>query len=202
MIHLFNTRKNPLFYQINPKLKDCFTYRNKVATFYSSINYFILINDPKNKNLDRYWKLFDLLLKNTFSNGFIIHYRTGLLISTNAFREEFERVKKEFQEFFWSFKIECRIFENLNFIPFSFYYLPNSIYYSNETNQWNFPKFENKPVKEYFNHLAINYNQEIKNLQDVTFKNRDENALQLLSEEIKAIKNNQNSKIEFFSNPG
>ncbi len=188
LIHIFNTRKIPTDFEIHPILKNYFSYRIKLVTIYSSTEYFIHIYDPRNKKLDRYWQLLDTLLKNTFANGFIIHYTTGLLISTNVFREDFERVKKEFLEFIWSFKLECRIYENLNFIPFSFYYLPNSSYYSNETNQWYFPLFEDKPVTEYFDHLAVNYRQELKRLEDVSFKTRVDQTLERLTTEIEQIK--------------
>jgi hypothetical protein len=192
LIHIINTSKIPLDIEIHPEIKKSISYRNKLVTFYGSINYFIHIYDTKNKPLDRYWELFDILLKNTFSNGFIIHYKTGLLLSTNAFQEDFEKVRNSFMEFVWSFKLECRIYENLNYIPFSFYHLPNSTYYSNETNNWDFPVFEDKSIPEYFDHLAVNYKQEVKRLEDEKFKKRVEETLERLTKEIEEIKMTKN----------
>ncbi len=114
-----------------------------------------------------------------------------MLISTRAFKGGFEKVKRNFQEFIWSFKLQCQIFENLNFIPFSFYHLPNSQYYFNETNRWEFPVFENKPITEYFNHLALNYRQEPKRLEDPSFKKRVGQTLERLTREITEIKKQQ-----------
>ena len=191
LIHIYNTRKLLLDFEAHPVLKNIFRYRIKLVTLYSSINYFIHIYDPKRKNLEQYWQLLDILLKNTFANGFIIHYKTGLLLSTNAFKKEFEKIKKEFLDFIWSFKLECKIYEDLNFIPFSFYHLPNSQYYSNDTNSWSFPEFEDKPVSEYYDHLAVNYKQEIKRLEDTAFKTRVDQTVERLNREITEIKNQQ-----------
>ncbi len=191
LAHAFNTRKIPNNFEIYPLLKEFISYRIKLVTIYTTTRYFIHIYDPGNKNLDRYWKLLDLLLKNTFANGFVIHYRTGMLLSTNAFKEDFENVKQEFVEFIWSFKLECNIYENLNYIPFSFYHLPNSQYYCNETNHWEFPVFEDKQVTEYFDHLAVNYRQEIKRLDDDSFKIRLNQTLERLTREIDEIKKQQ-----------
>ncbi len=188
LTNIFNTRKIPSYFEIHPELRNYYSFRNKVVTFYSSINYLIHVFDPNNKDLDRYSELLEVLFKNSFSNGFIIHYRTGLLISTYAFREDFEKVEKEFKEFILSFKLECQIYENLNYIPFSFYHLPNSHYYSNENNQWEFPVFEDKPVTEYFDHLAINYKLEMKRLEDVSFKSKVNQTLERFNREIAEIK--------------
>ena len=191
LTHIFNTRKLPANFETHPVLKNIFAYRNKCTTFYSSINYIIHIFDPNNKSLDRHSELLQILLKNTFANGFLIQYKTGILISTNTFREDFEKVKREFQEFIWSFKLEYQIYENLNYIPFSFYHLPNSQYYSNITDKWEFPIFENKPVTEYFDHLAVNYRQEMKRLEDSDFKARVDQTVERLTNEIAEIKKQQ-----------
>ena len=84
------------------------------------------------------------------------------------------------------------IYENLNYIPFSFYSLPNSQYYSNETKQWEFPIFEDKSLTAYFDHLAINYRQEMKRLEDVSFKERVDQTLERLTREIEQIKKAKN----------
>lgn len=191
LINIFNTRRIPPFFHLHPELKKWIFYRNRLATIYTSVNYFIHIYDISKKNLERFRELFDQLLKNTFSNGYIIHYKSGILISTRAFKEDFEKVKLNFKEFIWFFKLECNVYENLNFIPFSFYHLPNSRYYCNEINQWKFPVFEEKPVKEYFDHLAINYRQEMKRLEDASFKAKVDQTLERLTGEIAEIKEQQ-----------
>lgn len=194
LIHIFNRKKLPLDFELHPVLHAAFSYRNKLVTFYSSIKYFIHIYEPRGKPLDYYWQLLDVLFKNTFSNGYIIHYKSGMLLSTNAFREDFEKVKREFIEFVWSFKLECEIYEGLIYIPFSFYYLPNSQYYSNATNEWEFPVFEDKPVTAYFDYLAVNYNQELKRLEDASFKASIDQTLERLTSEITEIKKQQEKK--------
>ena len=194
LIHIFNTRRLPLDFEIHPILNNHFHYRLKLLTIYSTVHYLIHIYDPRNKKLDHYWQLLDVILKNTFANGYIIHYKTGLLLSTRAFKEDFERVKKEFQEFIWSFKLECKIYENLHYIPFSFYHLPNSFYYSNETQEWTFPLFEDKPVQEYFDHLAVNYRQEMKRLEKGKFKARVNDTVDKLTGEIAEIKKKRELK--------
>jgi len=194
LIHIFNTRKIPDNFEVHPELQKAYLYRNKVVTIFTTINYYIHIHDSNIPNLDRFRDLLDVLLKNTFSNGFLIHYRTGILISTNAFREDFEKVKREFQEFIWSLKMDCTIYENLNYIPFAFYRLPASKYYCNETKQWEFPVFEDKPVPEYFDHLALNYRQEMKRSEDASFKVRVDQTLERLTREIDLIKKQKQKK--------
>jgi len=199
-VHIVNTRTIPSDFELHPQLKNYITYRNKVVTLYSSINYFIHIYDPFNKNLDRYADLLKILFENTFSNGFIIQYRIGYLISTHAFRKDFEKVKKEFIEFIWSFKLECEIYENLNFIPFSFFHLPNSKYYSNETDKWDFPIFEEKSITKHSEHLAVNYRQEIKRLENPYFKVRVGQTLERLTREIAEIKKQKQKRNDGKSN--
>ena len=72
LIHLFNTRKLPNFHEIHPISKYLITYRNKLVNFYSTINYFIYIYDPKSRTIAKYSTLFLKLLRNTFANGYII----------------------------------------------------------------------------------------------------------------------------------
>ena len=192
--HIFNTNKLPSGSEYHPELQKCYGLRNSVVRLFGSTHYLIQIFDPQQKKIDRFWEIFDLLLKNTFSNGFIIHYRSGLFISTHAFQEDFEPVRQNLLEFFWSFKLECHIYENLNYVPFSFYRLPPSNYYSAETQSWNFPLFEDKPVEYYFDHLARNYRLEASRLEDLSFKTKIDVTLNQLQTEIKTIKKNQPNK--------
>jgi len=160
LAHLINIRKIPSNFEVHPLLRNIYSYRNKLVTFYSSTKYFIHIYDPNGKNIDRYADLFDVLLKNTFSNGYIVHYKTGIFLSTSSFKNDFNNVRNEFQEFIWSFKLDLDIFEGLNFIPFSFYHLPNSSYYSNEARNgyFQFLKIKQLPIILIIYQLIIKKN--------------------------------------------
>ncbi len=45
LINIFNTRKIPSSFHIHPELKKWIFYRNKLATIYTSVNYYILVKE-------------------------------------------------------------------------------------------------------------------------------------------------------------
>ncbi len=111
------------------------------------------------------------------------------LISTNALKSDFEKEERNLKEFAWSFKLEISIYENLNYIPFSFYRLPSSSFYSNKTNTWEFPNYQENSIKDYYSHLAINQKIEEKRLVDSNFNSKMEIELQRYMSEIENIEN-------------
>lgn len=70
LIHIFNTRKTPRYFEVHPELKKSYLYRNKIVTIFKTINYFIHIHDTNSVNLDRFRDLLDILLKNTSRMAF------------------------------------------------------------------------------------------------------------------------------------
>ena len=188
IIHLFNTRKLPLDHEIHPISRHLITYRNKIVNFYGTTNYFIYIYDIKGRTLPRYINLFMDLIKNTFSNGYIIQSKRQLLISTFLFKEDFESRKEAFLEFVYSFKIEIEIFENLNLVPFSFFHLPSSNYFDTEENEWNFPSFEEQSIEELLNYQIRNLELERSMLQNENFKGRILSYLDNWTNEINYLK--------------
>ncbi len=77
LLHIFTTRKIKSGFQVHPELRNFIHYRNKITLLYTSINYFLHIYDPNGRDLSRIRKMFDILIKNIFSNGFIVHYYSG-----------------------------------------------------------------------------------------------------------------------------
>jgi len=51
-----------------------------------------------------------------------------------------------------------------------------------------FSMFEDKPGTHFFDHLLINYKEELKRLENVTFKNKTNLVYQTLTKEIQSIK--------------
>lgn len=187
LIHIFNTRKLPSNHQIHPLSTFLFNYRIKIVNFYSTIRYFIYINDPKNNINSKSMNFLIILLRNCFSNGYIIQNKNSFLISTFLFKKDFENIKKSFLEFFIFFKLEVKIFENLNFSPISFYYTPNSTYFSTEDNSWKFPNFQNKAIRDLIRYQIDNLELERLRLKDKKFNNRIDNYLENWTNEINSI---------------
>ncbi len=187
IIHLFNTRNLPIDHEIHPLSRHLFTYRNKIVTFYSTINYFIYIYDIKGKTLPRYGNLFVDLIKNTFSNGYVIQSNKSLLVSTFLFKQDFESEKESLQELVYSFKLEISIHENLNLVPFSFYQLPASTYYNTEEENWMFPQFKEQNIKELLTYQIKNLELEKNRLKSQEFKRRLQNFRENLTKEIQFL---------------
>jgi hypothetical protein len=190
IIHLFNTRKLPYNHEIHPISKHLIMYRNKIVNFYATTNYFIYIYDIKGKTLTRYFDLLMNLIRNTFSNGYIIQSRTQLLISTFLFKKDFENQKESFVEFIYSFKLEIQIFENLNLVPFSFYQLPSSCYFETESSKWNFPFYQEQSINDLMTHQIQNLELERSRLQNNTFRKRIQDYLENWTNKITALKEN------------
>ena len=188
IIHLFNTRKLPRKHYLHPLSQQFFSYRNKLVNFYSTTSYFIYIFDADNKKIvPQQLEMITTLLKNTFSNGFIIQSKSAFLVSTFLFKHDFEKQKNSFLEFFYILKLEVQIYENLNYTPFSFYHTPNSTYYNTEENFWNFPVYQDKSIEELMNYQVENLQAERNRLQDPVFKERVEYFFDTWSQEVEAL---------------
>ena len=188
-IHLLNSRRFPDDHYVHPVSKHLFTYRNKVVNFYATTGYFIYIYEPNGKIIKTQSDLIVTLLKNTFSNGFIIKSKSAFLVSTLLFKNDFEKQKASFIEFFIYFKLEVQIFENLNYTPFSFYYIPSSTHFNVETNSWQFPLYQEKPIEELMQYQVANLQSERSKLQDAVFKQRVDNFYEIWSKEVASLKN-------------
>ena len=189
-VHLLNTRKFPDDHHVHPISKHLLSYRNKIVNFYGTTAYFIYIYESNGKIITTQTDLIIKLLKNTFSNGFIIKSKSAFLVSTYLFKEDFEKQKQSFIEFFNFFKLEVKIFEDLNYTSFSFYYIPNSTYYNTEENTWKFPVYQDKSIEELMNYQAKNLQVERNRLLDPVFKQRVEDFFDTWSQEVEALNKN------------
>ncbi len=187
LIHLYNTRKLPINHEIHPVSKYLITYRNKIVNFYGSTNFFIYIYDSRHKSLSRFSDLLVKLLRNTFSNGYIIQGDSYLLISTFLFRQDFEQAQQSLFEFVYSFKLEIKLFENLHLIPFSFYQIPPSIYFNSADNQWYFPNYQEDSLENVQKYQIKNLELERSRLQNAQFKQRRDEYVDTLTHEINSL---------------
>jgi hypothetical protein len=188
LIHLFNTRKLPINHQSHPLSKQFYSYRNKVVNFFGSTNYFIYIFDSTGKSISSISETITILIKNTFSNGYIIQFNSGFFISTFLFKKDFDQQKTLFIDFFHSFKLEILIYESLNFIPFSFYQISNSTYFNIENGNWSFPLFSDQDISEQMRYQLKNLEKEKKRLEDQAFNLRVNKFLNNWKDEINALK--------------
>ena len=188
LIHIFNSRKLPSGYANHPLSKYLFSYRNKLANFFATTNYFIHIFEPKGKKISNISNLLVKLLRNSFSNGYIIEYKSGLLLSTFVYKEDLEREKQNLFEFFHSMKLEIMIYNNLNIVPFSFYQIPNSNYFENEKNTWSLPNYIDQEIDQLMKYQLINYEKERKRIENEQFKKRVNDYIENWSKEIQSLK--------------
>ena len=188
IIQLFNTRNLPVNHQLHPISKHLIMYRNKIVNFYATTNYFIYVYDIKGKVIPRYVNILINLIKNTFSNGYIIQSRSSLLISTFLFKKDFEKQKESFIELIYLFSLEIQIYENLNIIPFSFYQLPSSRYFDVDVNKWNFPIFKEMGSEDLLSYQIKNLELERSRQNDKIFEQRIRNFLETWKKEIAFLK--------------
>jgi hypothetical protein len=159
-----------------------------VVNFFGSTNYFIYIFDSTGKSISSISETITILIKNTFSNGYIIQFNSGFFISTFLFKKDFDQQKTLFIDFFHSFKLEILIYESLNFIPFSFYQISNSTYFNIENGNWSFPLFSDQDISEQMRYQLKNLEKEKKRLEDQAFNLRVNKFLNNWKDEINALK--------------
>lgn len=188
LIHIFNTHQWPAYFEIHPISKYLFGYRNKLVNFLSTINYFIYAYEPNGRTITGISEIIIKLLRNTFPNGYVLQYNSGFLISTFIFKGEFELQQENLVDFFHLMNLEIIIYTNLNLVPISFYQLPNSKYFDNESGTWNLPFYKDQEVTHLMRYQLENYEEEKKRGKNNQFDNRVKNYLENWKREIQFLK--------------
>ena len=169
-IYSFNTRHfNSDIKHTPERMWKYMAFRMRRKVFFGSTSVFLYIYDPKlhairsphTENLVK-------VLRNMFSQGSIFELKTGLFALVECFKDQFDQLVPKLKEFIQAFKLELAYYTDLQYIPFSLYTLPSS-YYTTKDQDWNFPAWKDKPIKEMYRYQYNNFIAENNRRKDKKF---------------------------------
>lgn len=197
MIHFFNTQQI-YKYKLIPKIFYYYAdIRIRRITQYNQKNLFMYIYEAKGRSFKDHSLIIQQVLRNTFSQGFILELSKKLFCMVQVSETDFLARRPLLDEFFSSFQLSVEYYTDLMSIPFSFYSLPPSQYFDWESHTWHLPNWKPRPVDEQAKYLYEQGRLEKKRYQeDRSFRKKFDTFNDHLREEeaqrIEALRKEQN----------
>ena len=110
------------------------------------------------------------IIRIAFNQGTIIELDSMILVFIQCRLIDFEDNIPANKDFCQALKVDLTYHTDLEYIPFSFYSLPPSVYYDQENFVWKFPLWSELPLDQQNNYLYNNALIEKERINDPVFK--------------------------------